>query len=174
MNEFKSSLKRANTDKYAFLIYSYVTHDRNAAIERMALSVRFGPISVGKLGRSFVAEHVLFVGARWLGSARAAHVMAVSVACLDECVLADWTLELLLLIVGFLMINHVAELCRLNVTFQALENLISTACCWVDHVVFLEAHMAGICPESIPDALLDLFFDGRYSSWLLDRCFVEV
>ena len=47
MNEFKSSLKRANTDKYAFLIYSYVTHDRNAAIEKMALSVGFGPISVG-------------------------------------------------------------------------------------------------------------------------------
>ena len=38
MNEFKSSLKRANTDKYAFLIFSYVTHDRNAAIEKMALS----------------------------------------------------------------------------------------------------------------------------------------
>ena len=121
-----------------------------------------------------MAVHVILVGARLLGPTRAAHVVAVSVACLDESVLADWTLELLLLIVGFLMINHIAELCGRNVTFQALENLVSTACCWVDHVVFLEAHMAGICPVSVPHALLDFLFDMRYSGWLLDRCLVEV
>ena len=81
--------------------------------------------------------------------------MAITVASLDESVVADRAFELFLLIVCFLMIDQVTEFSRLNMAFETLENLVGAAGCRVDHVVLCEAHVAGIWTVPISDTLLD-------------------
>jgi len=79
----------------------------------------------------------------------------VAVASLDECMAAVGALVRFLLTVSFLMINHVAELRCLNMALETPKKLIRSASLLVDHVMFLEAHVAGIWAVPVADALLD-------------------
>lgn len=91
--------------------------------------------------------------------------MPVTVTGLDEGVPAVWALVGLFLAMRLLVVNHVTELGRLDVTFQAPKELISPACALVDHIVLLETHVAGIWPVSVAYSLLDDLLEGWHSSY---------
>ena len=90
-----------------------------------------------------------------LDHTRTTHVVPVPVSSLDEGVPAVRALVGLLLAMSFLVVDHVAQFRRLDVTFKAPEELICPASRLVHHVVLLEAHVAGIGAVAIAHALLD-------------------
>ena len=58
---------------------------------------------------------------------------------------------------GFLMVNHVAELRGLDMAEQTLEKLVCAACLLIDYVLLLEAHVARISAVPVTQTLLDHF-----------------
>lgn len=59
-----------------------------------------------------------------------------------------------------LMVNHVTQLGRLDVTERALKKLICAACLIIDHILLLEAHVACVSAVSVAYALFDYFMVG--------------
>ena len=58
-------------------------------------------------------------------------------------------------LVRLLMINHVAEFWSLYWALHALEELIRSACLFVNHIALFEAHVACITTILVPYSLLD-------------------
>ena len=81
--------------------------------------------------------------------------MAVTVGCLVELVVAAGALEVLERSMRLLMIDHVAELGRLDRAVEALEHLVSAACLLIDHILLDEAKVSGVVTVPVADALLD-------------------
>ena len=67
--------------------------------------------------------------------------------------------------VRFLVIDHVAELGRLDVAIHALEKLVCAPSLLIDNILFHEAHVACVRSVSIPHALLDHFPQGHHQAW---------
>lgn len=104
--------------------------------------------------RVFKDQRALYLGA--VGChAGAAHVVTVAVTGLDEGVATIRTFVTLLLPVCFLVVNHIAELRCLNVTFEASEKLVSASRSLIDHVMLFEAHVARIWTVAISHPLLN-------------------
>ena len=98
-------------------------------------------------------QRTLHLGA--LNHASSTHVVPVAIAGLDESVPAVGTLVGLFLAMSLLVIDHVAELGRLDMTLEAPEELVCPASRLIHHVVFLESHVAGVWPVPVADSFLD-------------------
>lgn len=81
--------------------------------------------------------------------------VAVAIGGLVELVVAAGALEVLDGAVRLLVINHVAELGRLDHAVQALEHLVGAPRLLVHHVLLDEAHVLRVVAVSVTDALLD-------------------
>ena len=105
-----------------------------------------------------------------LGHASPTHIVSVAVTSLDKSVATVRALIGFFLSMCLLVVDHVAQFRSLNVTLKATEELICAARCVIDHVVFLEAHVARIWTVPIAHALLD-----RLRAWLLHlfHCFLR-
>ena len=73
----------------------------------------------------------------------------------DEGVVALRALIEFFSLVRLLVIYHVAEFWCLNWALQTLEELICSACLFINHIAFFEAHVACIATIFVPYSLLD-------------------
>ena len=90
-----------------------------------------------------------------LSHAGSAHIMTVAVTSLDKSVAAMRALVRFFLPMRLLVVDHIAQFRRLNVTFKAAEELIGTTCCLVNHIVLFKSHVTRIGTVPIADTLLD-------------------
>ena len=81
--------------------------------------------------------------------------MTVAVSRLVEHLMAAGALKVFEGAVRLLVVNHVADLGRLDRAVQALEHLVGAARLLVHHILLDEAHVPGIVAVSVTDPLLD-------------------
>ena len=101
--------------------------------------------------------------------ARAAHVVSVAVSSLDERMVAVRARVGLLLSMCLLVVDHIAELGRLDVTPETPEELVCSPSLLIDHIAFFEAHVARVWPVSVANALFNHLFEDRDALWLSAR-----